>query len=224
METMIDEYKICFIIYVNNDLFFEECARYIRWLAVPEKMEVELLEIRGANSMASGYNEGMCNSNAKYKVYMHQDVFLINKYFIYDLISLFHKSEKIGMIGLVGSPKMPENGVMWSEGRVGGGNMASTPWGEYRYDIEKDGWWEVEGIDGLLMATQCDVPWREDLFDGWDFYDASYCFEMRKKGMHIIVPVQRYTWFIHDDKDALALWNYNKYRNIFINEYMKKSE
>lgn len=42
--------------------------------------------------------------------------------------------------------------------------------------------------------------------------------------MHIIVPVQRYRWFIHDDKDALALWNYNKYRNIFINEYMKKSE
>ncbi len=27
----------------------------------------------------------------------------------------------------------------------------------------------VECIDGLLMATQYDVPWREDLFDGFDF-------------------------------------------------------
>lgn len=94
--------------------------KYIRWLAVPGGMEVELVEIRGAGSMASGYNEGMYSSNAKYKVYMHQDVFLINQYFIYDLISLFRKSEEIGMIGLVGSPKVPENGVMWSERRVGG--------------------------------------------------------------------------------------------------------
>ena len=37
--------------------------------------------------------------------------------------------------------------------------------------MEKDGGWEVEGVDGLLMATQYDIPWREDLFDGWDFYD-----------------------------------------------------
>lgn len=195
--------------------------KYIRWLAVPEGMEVEVVEIRGAASMASGYNEGMHSSKAKYKVYMHQDVFLINRFFIYDLVSLFQKNKKTGMIGLVGSPKMPKNGVMWSEERVGGGvNMPPMPWEEYRYDMERDGWWEVEGIDGLLMATQYDVPWREDLFDGWDFYDASHCCEVRKRGMHIVVPVQRHTWFLHDDKDALALWDYNKYRNRFLQEYI----
>ena len=81
-----NEKKICFIICVNNDLFFEECAKYIYALSIPEGMEIELLEIRGAASMTSGYNEGMYASNAKYKVYLHQDVFIINRYFIIEAV------------------------------------------------------------------------------------------------------------------------------------------
>ena len=114
LEIMADGNKICFIICANNSLFYDECVRYIRWLEVPEGMEIELMEIRGAASMAAGYNEGMRSSNAKYKVYMHQDVFIINKYFIHDMISIFQSSEKIGVIGLIGSVKVPENGVMLS--------------------------------------------------------------------------------------------------------------
>lgn len=216
---MVDENKICFIICANNNLFFEECVRYIQWLEVPEGMGIELMEIRNATSMASGYNEGMSNSDAKYKVYMHQDVFIVNKYFIYDIISIFKSRENIGMIGMIGSIKVPESGVMWAAKRVGYWSEIIS-WEGYRYDIEKDGWWEVEGVDGLLMATQYDIPWREDLFDGWDFYDLSHSFEMRKRGFNIVVPVQNYTWFIHDDKKAMTLWNYNKYRKLFLNEYM----
>ena len=220
MEIMVNENKICFIICANNELFYRECIKYIRWLEVPEGMEVELMEIREAVSMAGGYNEGMKSSDAKYKVYMHQDVFIINKFFIYDIISIFKCNEKIGLIGLIGSIKIPKSGVMWSENRVGNSNKI-IPWEGYRYDVERDGWWEVEGVDGLLMATQYDIPWREDLFDGWDFYDLSQCFEMKKKGFHIVVPTQKHIWLIHDDKAAMTLWNFNKYRNKFISEYMK---
>ncbi len=47
---------------------------------------------------------------------------------------------------------------------------------------------------------------------------------MRKRGYHIIVPVQNHIWFNHDDKIILSLENYNKYRKIFMKEYMKKEE
>lgn len=218
----MDENKICFIICVNYDLFFQECVNYIHWLEVPEGMEVEVLEIRDAKSMTSGYNEGMRSSNAKYKVYMHQDVFLINRYFIYDILSLFQLDRSIGMIGLVGSRKIPEHCMMWFGSRVVKG-AKKIPWDNYRYKRE-DGFWVVEGVDGLLMATQYDVPWREDLFDGWDFYDLSQSCEMRKRGYHVIVPVQNHIWFSHDDKIILSLENYNEYRKIFIKEYMKKEE
>lgn len=217
-----DKNKICFIMCVNDDLFFQESVKYIHRLEVPKGMEVELLEIREAASMTSGYNEGMYSSNAKYKVYMHQDVFITNKYFIYDIVNMFQREPMIGMIGLVGSREMPSNAVMWSGERVQQGEHY-VPWNEYRYDIS-DGFWDVECVDGLLMATQYDIPWREDLFDGWDFYDISQSFEMRKKGYHVVVPVQNNAWYIHDDKVVVQLWNYNKYRRIFMKEYMDNND
>lgn len=179
----MDGNKICFIICVNNDLFFEECVKYIYWLEVPEGMEVELLEIREANSMAAGYNKGMNSSNARYKVYMHQDCFIVNKYFISDIISIFNSDINIGMIGLVGTEKLPPNGVIWSGNRVPEVYELDSEWEKYRYNRKKDGLWEVKAIDGVLMATQYDIPWREDLFDGWDFYDLSQSFEMMRGGV-----------------------------------------
>lgn len=214
---ILNENKISFIICTNDDLFFDECVRYIHWLEVPEGMEVEILEIRDAVSMTAGYNEGMNCSDAKYKIYMHQDVFLIYKYFLYDMLRIFRSAPDVGMIGMVGSQKMPENGIMWSEKRVGlGGKKIDRK--EYRYQPE-DGVWEVECIDGLLMATQVDTPWREDLFDGWDFYDISQSCEIRKKGYRIVVPVAKTSWYLHDDKPILSLVDYNKYRKIFCQEY-----
>ena len=75
---------------------------------------------------------------------------------------------------MVGAQYVPPTGV-WNEGRgivgkvIGYMNdlfyMASLeqPYHESKTFIP------VECIDGLLMATQYDVPWREDLFDGFDF-------------------------------------------------------
>ena len=209
--------KICFIICANDELYLGECVRYIQWLQVPEGMEIEILEIRDAVSMTAGYNEGMMCSDAKYKVYLHQDVFIKNRNFISDIISIFKQDIQIGMIGLVGSERLPANGVMWSGKRVMYGSKLES-WEEYSYNIE-DGYWEVACVDGLLMATQYDVEWREDLFAGWDFYDISQSFEMRRKGYKVVVPVQNNAWYIHDDKVVLQLWNYNKNRKIFLEEY-----
>lgn len=209
--------KICFIICVNDAFFFSECVKYIQRLEVPEGIEIELIEIRDAISMTAGYNEGMRNSDAKYKVYMHQDVFIRNKYFIGDILDVFEKNEGIGLIGLVGSPVLPDNGVMWYGKRIFGDEEISSE--GYRNCVKEDGYWEVEAVDGLLMATQYDVPWREELFDGWDYYDISQCYEVKRAGYMTVVPVQNEPWFIHDDKEVTNLWNHNKYRQKFLEEY-----
>ncbi len=213
----MNEKKICFIICTNDDFFFSECIKYIQRLEVPEGIEIDLMEIRDAISMTAGYNEGMRSSDAKYKVYMHQDVFIRNKYFICDILDLFAKNEGIGLIGLVGSPVLPANGVMWHGKRIFGDEEISS--GGCRNCVKENGYWEVEAVDGLLMATQYDVPWREDLFDGWDFYDISQCYEMQRAGYMTVVPAQKEPWFIHDDKEVTNLWNHNKYRQKFLIEY-----
>ena len=222
---MLNDKKFCFIICTNSSLYYEECVRYIERLQIPEGYEVELLEIQQAKSLASAYNEAMLSTDAKYKIYLHQDVFILYPFFLQSVLDIFSVDDTIGMIGMVGNEKMSIDGVMWHEKGTGNlygledGTKESTksPYLTYRYSIA-DGLWNVEAIDGLLMITAVDITWREDLFDGWDFYDVSQSFEMRKRGYKIVVPVQKKPWVLHDD-GILNLRNYDKYRQVFLKEY-----
>jgi hypothetical protein len=76
----------------------------------------------------------------------------------------------------------------------------------------------VEAVDGLLMATQADIPWRDDLFKGWDFYDVSQSAEFRKKGLRIVVPHVEKPWCMHDD-GGVNLENYFKWKDVYQREY-----
>jgi hypothetical protein len=76
----------------------------------------------------------------------------------------------------------------------------------------------VETVDGFLMVTNRDISWREDIFDGWDFYDASQCAEYRRSGYKIVVPRQNSPWTAHDD-GIINIYNYDKYRRIYLEEY-----
>ena len=78
----------------------------------------------------------------------------------------------------------------------------------------------MEAIDGLLRATQYDVPWREDLFDKWDFYDISQSQEFLRAGYKVVVPKQKRPWCIHDD-DFFNLKNFYNARKVFLEEYKK---
>ena len=111
--------EICFIMCTNNRRYMEEAIHYITHLRVPEGYEISFLAIEDAKSMTAGYNEGMQASNAKYKVYLHQDTFITYSNFLVDCIQLFEKDPQIGMIGTIGIPKMPESGIMWDGERVG---------------------------------------------------------------------------------------------------------
>ena len=215
----MNDKKICFIMCVNDELYEEECIRYIKRLHVPEEYEVQQLSVLGAKSMADGYNEAMQQTDAKYKVFLHQDVFIVYKNFIRDLLWIFDQDKEIGMIGMVGSPAMPAEGVMWADDRMGSlftSNIKQA--GPALIGQVKMPYEQVEAIDGLLMATQADLPWREDIFDGWDFYDVSQSMEFRKKGYKVVVPHMEIPWCLHDD-GYVNLERYFKWRDVFLKEY-----
>ena len=215
---MKNKNTFCFIICSNDPNFEKESLIYIRRLDIPEGYEVDILTVVEAASMTSGYNEAMNASNAKYKIYLHQDVFIVNKNFLKDVLEIF-SCPQIGMIGMVGVIKMPMHGVMWYSNRVGklytNTILESKIWSETEFmgDFK-----EVEAIDGLLMVTQYDIKWREDLFDKWDFYDVSQSMEFRKNGYKIVVPKQDRPWCIHDE-GINNLKDYYQERKKFVNEY-----
>lgn len=171
--------------------------------------------------MAEGYQAAMEESDAKYKIYMHQDVFILYPYFLDSLYSIFQAYAQIGMVGMAGTPVFPNDYMMWSGkliGNICSKDLEPSDYENYRYKLEH-GLFAVDAIDGLLMATAYDLPWRTDLLDGWDFYDVSQSFEFRKKGYKIAVPQQDCPWCLHDDGKILNLWNYDRYRQICMKEY-----
>lgn len=214
----MNEKKICFIMCVNNDEMEQECLKYLNRLQIPEGYEIDQISVREAGCMTEGYEAAMESSDAKYKVYMHQDVMLVNPHLIQDLLMVFQNSE-IGMIGMIGAPELCNTGVMWEGERVGRiytSNILNS--GEAQVGVTQAPWQEVETVDGLFMATQYDLPWREDLFRGWDFYDAAQSLEFRKAEYKVVVPYMDQPWCIHDD-GMIHLDDYFKWHKIFMDEY-----
>lgn len=219
---MADKNKICFIICSNDELQLNECMMYLNLLHIPEGYQTDVVVVTEAASMAAGYNEAMRGSDAKYKIYLHQDTFIIDPLFLEYLLKLFRKDKKIGMIGMVGAQKLSKDGVMWHEPRCGGfyrlEEMVENGLDKDSLVRIKRGHKEVEAIDGFLMATQYDILWREDIFHGFDFYDVSQCIEFRRAGYKIAVPAQKTDWAIHACGTP-AFWHYNVEREILLREY-----
>lgn len=219
MSDLQNEKKIAFISCVNNKLYFEECKHYIEKLHIPEGYEIEVLAVEGAVSMCAGYNEAMQSTDAKYKIYMHQDVFIRDVEFLDKIVQIFKENSKIGMLGMVGGVRMPKTGVVYRAWNIGKVDCREPDLSYYlEGDTKKKQNEVVEAIDGLVMITQYDIPWREDLFANFDFYDASGAFEMRRKGYEVVVPYQETPWVIHDSSFA-KLGNYDVNRKICLKEY-----
>ncbi|MCY8418899.1 glycosyltransferase family protein, partial [Bacillus spizizenii] len=212
---------ICFITCVNDDTLYDLCLRHIQSLSVPPHMKVELIDIRKADSMASGYQAAMQDSDAKYKVYVHQDTFIINRSFIYDILYVFQQNDELGMIGVIGAEEVPQSGIWWEASKKAGKVI------EYRntysylsFDEINETVKTVQALDGLLLATQYDLPWRKEIFDGWHLYDTSQCFEFRKKGYLVGIPYQKEPWVIHACGNEFDQIEYSHYLEVFVREYL----
>ena len=172
--------------------------------------------------MCAGYNEAMMRSEAKYKVYLHQDTLVVNKRLVADLLAIFADAA-IGAVGVIGCRSLPRSGVWWDGLRTYGRVLhACEP--ESVVDShcrEPEGAYQaVEAVDGLFIATQVDLRWREDLFTGWHLYDTSECMEMQRHGYEVVVPNQaKDFWCIHCPKEKPLAASYKKYQKIFLQEY-----
>ena len=192
--------QIAIIICANDEQYYDECIRYIEELRIPEGYNVDILCIQEAESMAKGYNAGMQESDAKYKIYLHQDTFILNRNFIYDVIEIFQKDKSIGMLGVLGTNKLCVDRSAWLQWEVGCIEQydGRTTKLEKYFQTPEKAYIEVCAIDGFIMVTQYDVPWREDFLDGWDFYDIAQSLEMQRKGYKVVVPYQESPWCYHD--------------------------
>lgn len=221
---MIDmnEKKVAFILCVNDEMEYSECRYYLDMLKIPEGYETDVIIVQEAESMTAGYNAGMKGSDAKYKVYLHQDVFIKNPEFIADMLHVFQSDSKIGLMGCIGARQLGKEAravTDWDTGKIL--HNCIPPIAEF--PPEGGICCEAEAVDGLLIATQYDISWREDIFDGWDFYDISQCMEFQRAGYKIVVPYQKEPWCYHDNQYSKMI-KYEHYRKLFVQEYIGFTE
>lgn len=150
----MEENKVCFIICYNNELYLQECLTYISALNVPDGIEVDVITVAEAKSMAAGYNAAMKASDAKYKVYLHQDVFIMNKTFIQDFIRIFKNNKEYGLLGVLGGSKQVNDANYWDKWNVGE-IRACNSWitGMISYPNSGEEVECVVAVDGLIMIT-----------------------------------------------------------------------
>ena len=217
----MNEKQIAFIVCVNDEMKYSECRYYLERLRIPEGYAVEMIKIQDALSMAAGYNVGMKSSDAKYKVYLHQDVFIRNQNFISEILEVFAQDEQIGILGMIGKRNLKmgsaEMVMIWDTGRV----IDNEYIWSFGYPASGKRYAEVQASDGLLLATQYDIPWREDLFDKWDFYDCSQSKEFERNGYKVVVPKLGKPWCIHDS-GFVNYTHYHEERIKFLEEYGKE--
>lgn len=231
-DRILDANKICFIACVNDGEQFERfCLAGLKRLVVPENILVEVLAIRDAGSMTSGYEEARLASDAKYKVYLHQDVEIVNPDFIRNLLGIFSREPSVGIVGMIGVSRLRSNGVWWSSpanGAKGGVRCIRDEKTETDLDFcdntgTKERPYEiVEAVDGLLLATQYDIPWRDDIIGSYHYYDISQCLEYGRQGYQAAVPRQENFWVIHHERDKNIyswLYDWDIQRKKCLNEY-----
>ncbi len=190
---MCDDNQFCFIISVSDELYKEECLKYISALEIPDGHTIDIITIEGADSLSVAYNAGMQASPAKYKIYLMQELLIMDRRFLYELLEVF-ADPQIGMAGVIGAESLSGDGDLRNSDCTG-------TWGEEEESGSFFYWYgnmtpaakltDVMAVDGRLFATQTDIPWRDELFTGDRYPVISQSLEFRKAGYRVAVMPKR---------------------------------
>jgi hypothetical protein len=190
---------VAFLCCVDDENKLEALERSIRGLDPCERAEIGIFTVRGQTSIASAYNRLLHDAAGwRYKVYVHQDVVVLNRRLVADLLRLFRR-RTIGLVGVAGCRFLPPSYVWWNGsglyGRVledRGEGLRLLDFGDLPGECAP-----VECVDGLFLATQYDLPWDERI-PGFHFYDVTQSTRFLLRGYEVVVARQGEPWLRHD--------------------------
>lgn len=206
---MWNEKEIAIIIYIDNEQYEAETLDYIHQLIVPEGYQLDVLSIKEVDSIAKGYQEAMEASCAKYKIYLHQNVFLIYPQFLAEALHIF-ENKKIGMIGVMGQKKLSAYENLIGRCYISdekGISLFTQGIEQERKEGTKEPYIDVEIIENFFIMTQYDISWNEEFEEGENFYAILHSIKMKQNGYRIVIPSQKevwclYDWIEHEEKDS----------------------
>lgn len=188
--------KIAIIIHRTNEVVCQNLLDSLSKLEIPQGYNVEVMVFDNSVSRANSYNEGMRQSNAKYKIYIDETGIIINKKILINIINLFNLDSSIGIIGLYGSEMPIDGDFTASKNRYGlygnstdGKNLTLLMRG-------KNPIWhqDVHCVDAAFVATAHDIEWDEN--ENVAFLVAAQCCRFRANNYHVSIPMQDIPWCV----------------------------
>lgn len=211
--------KISIIIHETKHKNAEMLFESLKQLDIPGGFAADIISIREETSTAKAYNDAMQQTDAKYKVYINENVLVVAADILQKIIDVFATSPELGLLGVSGVRQIPVDARHYqAKHRVGkillGKDARLKEW-----ESGSDGTYsEVMTVDKYIMATQYDIPWRDDSFTGISYYEASQSIEFRRHNYKVGVVYDAVPWIwrpFEKEEDEEAL------RNEFIREYSR---
>lgn len=200
-KKLYDEKRILFVLREPQGRI-QEISAYLRALRLPEGFTAEVtsnIEV----PTAACYNAVQRESNARYKVYIAPGTVILEEDFLIEMVRLFEKQPEIGIIGLLGTEQLPTSGLFWdAPSKVGRALLRDGQRIEGK-TVSGD-CQDVMAVTDVI-ATQYDVPWREDLFCGEAFLAASACVEYRRQSYRTVVIASEEDSMLMPNKAQSAL-------------------
>jgi hypothetical protein len=219
---------VAFLCCADNEEKLDRLRGSIDGLERPAGVDLTTSVVWSQTSLARAYNLLLERAAAwRYKVYVHQDVVILNRDLIHDLLRLFRR-RSVGLVGVAGVKYLPPSCVWWDGSGLYGQVLEERAEGAQLLEFEQPrGDYEpVEALDGLCLVTQHDIPWDEAV-PGFHFYDVAQSTRFVLSGCEVVVPRQDEPWFLHGwrPRDDLASREaYFRSRDVFRERYGRLRE
>ncbi|MBQ9479220.1 MAG: glycosyltransferase [Selenomonadaceae bacterium] len=214
----MDENKIALIIYKTSDTPADSIKQMLSGLTVPEGFRPTASIVSGPNRWRA-YNQAMKASDAKYKIYLDEQVEMLNNNILVDLVEIFRSDQSVGMIGCCGSLELSTHAISYRSAKRCGKVIIGQKKVNGNWQQSDARFQEVEVLDGFLLATQYDIDWRDDLFEENSYGDFAQSIEFRRRGYKCVVARQENPWIWYRS-DSMPF--HEPARKKFLAEYSKE--
>ena len=169
----------------------ETYVSHVKKMFSHPKTQILIYENDGMKSLTQIYNMGLKESENDIVVFMHDDLILETPNMTPKIIKMFEKHTEYGIIGIAGTDKL-SSGMWWQNrdnmyGVVGHIHQGKRHVNKYSKGVFNDVLKDVVVVDGLFFIVHKGRIKNEfnEEFDGFHFYDISFCVENHLKGVKV---------------------------------------
>ncbi len=177
---------------VIDDVYLKHVEKMFSHL----KTEILIYENDGINSLTEIYNIGLKESKNDIVVFMHDDLILETANMTPKIVKLFEKHSDYGIIGIAGTDKLT-SGMWWQNrenmfGVVGHIHEGKRHVNKYSKGVFNEKLKDVVVVDGLFFMVHKGRIKKgfDEQFEGFHFYDISFCVENFLEGVKIGVTTK----------------------------------